>query len=112
MNRLQIKAEEIPEGIVAHVHGEAGIDHADELERKLNLLLESKPPLLVLDLGGLSFISSMGMGALVRIKQAAASTGGRVVLASLQPTISEAFHYAALDRIFDIRRDVVDVIGH
>ena len=68
-----------------------------------------KPKLVVLDLAKLNFISSVGMGLLVRIQNQLKESGGRLVLAAPRPLIREALRRAALQRIFEIRDSVDEV---
>jgi anti-sigma B factor antagonist len=109
VEQLQITAEQTPSGFVVHLAGDADGEQVDELDRQLRLICNLKPKLLVLDLATLNFISSVGMGLLVRIQNQLKEGGGRLVLASPRPLIREAFRRAALQKIFEIRDSVDEV---
>ncbi|MEI6385406.1 MAG: STAS domain-containing protein [Spirochaetota bacterium] len=58
----------------------------------------------VVDLGGLDFIDSSGMGALIALARDLEERGGELVLASPSPTVKAAFELVYLKlkiRIFD-----------
>jgi anti-anti-sigma factor len=105
---LKIEVEQKPQAVVARLVGEAGIDEADELDRSLRLLSAAKPALVVLDLSGMSYIASMGIGALVKFRNEISHGGGRVVLAALRPLVLDTFKHAGLLRVFQAYPTVDD----
>lgn len=110
MANLKIDIEQKPQGVVARLTGEAGVDEADELDRSLRLLTAAKPALAVLDLAGMSYIASMGIGALVKFRNEISHAGGRVVLAALRPLVLDTFKHAGLLRVFQAYPTVDDAI--
>jgi len=58
---------------------------------------------LLLDLGTLDYVASMGLGKLIVLNKKATSGGGKLVLCNMNSSVREAFHLAKLDRLFDIR---------
>lgn len=110
MANLKIDIEQKPQAVVAHLTGEAGIDEADELDRTLRLLTAAKPALVVLDLAGMSYIASMGIGALVKFRNEIAHAGGRVVLAAMRPLVLDTFKHAGLLRVFQTYPTVDDAV--
>ena len=81
---LKIEIEQKPQAVVAKLSGEAGVDEADELDRSLRLLTAAKPALAILDMAGLSYIASMGIGALVKFRNEIAHAGGQVAFAPIE----------------------------
>lgn len=69
MSVLEAKVEQRSGAQVVIVTGEADATSVDPLDRALKLAADAKPRLAVLDLCGLSFISSLGMGALARFSR-------------------------------------------
>ena len=110
MANLKIEIEQTPRAVVAHLAGEAGVDEADELDRSLRLLTANKPALAVLDMAGISYIASMGIGALVKFRNEIAHTGGRVVFAALRPLVLDTFKHAGLLRVFPVYPTVDEAI--
>lgn len=57
---------------------------------------------VVLDLAGLDFIDSNGIGALLAASKAAASRGGYVRLLNMRPRLKEALHITHLEDVFPV----------
>ena len=55
-----------------------------------------------LDFGGLSYISSAGLGLLFATQKRLVDTGGALKLTNLNPHIREIFEIAGFDNIFEI----------
>lgn len=56
----------------------------------------------VLDLRDLDYISSLGLGVLLKAHKRLSASGGGVVLTHLQPKIRDVLRYAGFDRLFEI----------
>ena len=57
---------------------------------------------LLLDLGGVTFLSSAALNNLVILNRHVNKAAGKIVLAGLQPQVHEVFTYTGLDRLFAI----------
>jgi anti-anti-sigma factor len=102
VSKLNIRAEETPHGTIIKIGGEVTVEEVDEMERQLQAMVERPAPVYVLDLSGLSFAASLAIGALLRFRNQAISTGARVALADVQPMINDSFRRAQLHRVFSI----------
>ena len=67
--------------------------------------------LAVIDLSGLTFLSSMGMGALVSFHRAVTRNGGVVRLAAAPPPIADAIRRARLTDVLDLQATVAAALG-
>ena len=103
MSELQITAEQTPGGFLVHLAGDADGEQVDELDRQLRLIANVNPKQIVLDMARLNFISSPGMGLLVRVHQGLKENGGKLVLAAPRPLVRDALRRAALQKLFEIR---------
>ena len=54
--------------VVVHLAGSAGVDSTEMLEQFLIELAVARPDVVVVDLSGLSFISSLSMGLLLAFR--------------------------------------------
>lgn len=63
---------------------------------------------LIVDMGGVDFIASVGIRALIRPSQALAMRGGKLAVANLNPQISEFFSLTGLDKMFRVYETVAD----
>ena len=57
---------------------------------------------VMLDCAGLEYISSAGLGVLLKTQKRLRATGGGVKLAGVSPHVHDIFKYAGFDQIFDI----------
>ncbi len=63
---------------------------------------------IILDLGGVSLISSVAMGTLERLTAQVNSRGGRMLLANLRPFVADVLKVTNLDKFFEIHESVED----
>ena len=91
------------------------IDHgsAEAFEQALIPLLGSLAPgsRLVLDLSGVDYMSSVGLRVLMLVSKQARRQQGKVVVASLQPTLAEIFSISRFDRVFDVHADLREALS-
>jgi anti-sigma B factor antagonist len=66
---------------------------------------------LVLDCGQISFISSMGLGTLVRVNSRMKTVGGDVMLAAVHGPVAEVVRVVGLHRIFEIFPTADDAVA-
>jgi anti-anti-sigma factor len=88
------------EALVARIQGEAGVANSPTLERELTRIIARHPKLLVLDVSGMTFISSLAMSYLVHLNRGVKSHGGAVRVAGASPTIITALKRCKLDELF------------
>jgi anti-sigma B factor antagonist/stage II sporulation protein AA (anti-sigma F factor antagonist) len=60
---------------------------------------------VILDLAGLSYISSAGLRVLMLAAREAGAKGGTLVVAGLQPVVREIFEITRFDRVFRVFAD-------
>ena len=63
---------------------------------------------ILFDLGKMTHIDSSGLGVLVQVLQKAKASGGKVVLAALQPGPKIVFDITKVSRVFEIVPTVAD----
>jgi anti-sigma B factor antagonist len=76
-----------------------------EIEHSIKTDLHSGCRKLVLDLGGLEFIDSAGLGMLVMCAGAMEETGGRMCVATANPRIVHVFEITHLERVVALHAD-------
>lgn len=65
---------------------------------------------LVVDMGGVDFIASVGIRSLIRPSQALSTRGGKLAVANLNPQIDEFFRLTGLDQMFRVFGTVDEAI--
>ncbi len=66
---------------------------------------------IVLDLRGLTYINSGGLGLLVQLTARANSQGGRVVVAAPSPFVADVLETTRLNRFFDVAAGTDDAVA-
>ena len=100
---LQIELDERGSTVVLKVSGMAGVEVAGQLSRALQEAAVKKPALLVVDLSGLSFISSTGLGGLVAAHVTCNKTGTTMCLINPRPFIRQILNVTKLSNLLVVR---------
>jgi anti-sigma B factor antagonist len=103
---LQIESHEERGCLILRLVGDAGVTSAPMLESELKAASDRNPPLVVLDLSGLEFISSMSMGMLVAFQTRIVKGGGRCRVSGVRPAVGDALRRVHLDSVFDMHPTV------
>ena len=81
---------------------------ADALHSAAMEAVEQAEKGLIIDMGGVDFIASVGIRALIRPSQSLAMKGGKLAIANLTPKMSEFFGTTGLDQMFSVFETVAD----
>jgi RNA polymerase sigma-B factor len=85
------------------VSGEIDVATSPRLRSELIDLLDQKAQSIVLDLGGMSFIDSSGLGVLVgALRRLREQDGSSIVLRGMQPPVRRVFEITGLTDLFTI----------
>jgi anti-sigma B factor antagonist len=102
---IDIRTEEMPNNVhVLHVVGRITQGEGAQALRDALVGLGAKSPegRIILDLAGVQYIDSTGMGELVSGYIKAQRTGQRIVLSGLSEKVREVFELTKLRSIFDV----------
>jgi anti-sigma B factor antagonist len=93
---LTIRREGV--GVVVAVGGELDLASAPEVARAMRDLLEDQAHLdVVLDLGGVTFIDSSGVSAILDAHSALCGRNGRITISHPSASVQRVFHILGLD---------------
>lgn len=95
---------------VVTVYGELDVASAPTLRESLIDLVAKGSHLLVLDLEGLDFLDSTGLGAIISALKRARTNGGDLRLVCTQSRIRRLFEITALDKAFPLYPSLNDAI--
>jgi anti-anti-sigma factor len=87
------------------VAGELDIATVDELATQAQAALDSVTSVLVIDFGGVTFVDSTGLGALVRIRNEAERHGKRVDLVGVRREVRRVLELTGLSELFPDQAD-------
>ena len=105
INNLDIAVLELKGNII-------GGEETDELKSRSKDLVEQGNKKLVIDLGGVNYINSSGLGALVSIHGLYNSVEGRIRLCRMGKGVQNVFVLTRLTGIFDVDETREDAIAN
>ncbi|HVN49081.1 MAG TPA: STAS domain-containing protein [Bacteroidota bacterium] len=82
-----------------------GGEETDEFKAKAKDLIEQGNKKLILDLGGITYINSTGIGALVGIHSAYQKAQGKIRLCNVAKGVQNVFVITKLTSVFDVEED-------
>jgi anti-sigma B factor antagonist len=87
---------------VLEVHGDLDLATAPQLRDGLQRLVDAGDRQVVVDLAGVGFMDSSGLGVLVVMFKALREVGGRLCLAAVQPAVLSVLRITSVDRVIDV----------
>jgi len=103
---LSVISRERGDRTVVEVSGEVDVYTAAILREKLVDLIDAHHTDLVVDLTGVGFLDSTGLGVLVGALKKIRGSGGRLQLVIDQDKVMKVFRITALDQVFTIHEDL------
>lgn len=90
---LTLRVSKDADGQTVRVHPAGSLDSttAPTLERELTPLVAGTLKVLVLDMGGVTFVSSAGIRVILAARKQMADRKGSLLIANLQPPVAKAF---------------------
>ncbi|MCC2335534.1 STAS domain-containing protein [Cellulomonas sp. zg-Y766] len=99
---VQVSVEDVGTRAVVHVAGEIDVSSAVRLRERLSLLIAEQHTDLVVDLTGVTFMDSTGLGLLVGTLKRVRIAGGRLVLVVASERLLKVFRITGLTQVFTI----------
>jgi anti-sigma B factor antagonist len=96
---------------IVAVSGEVDVYSAPALKDNITELLQSGVTTLIVDLSGVAFLDSTGLGALVEARAATSDAGGSLPLVCSQERILKLFTITGLDGVFTIHPTIGDAVA-
>jgi anti-anti-sigma factor len=97
---LTVELFEKPSALLILLKGEASIAGAAEMEKRLLSVVARKPRLLVIDMSGVTIISSIAISVLTQLHRGVSNRGGEVVIAGATGIVQDSMVRARLNRLF------------
>lgn len=107
---IEIDIEDHDSATVVSLGGNITELEADELSHTLDELFEDGNYNLVLDLGNVDFMSSTGLGQIMRAYRIAQQNGGFIRIAQVQPLVADVFRVTKLDKLLGIYDSVEEAL--
>ncbi len=102
---MEIQKRKEGDVTILSLDGRLDLTSASSLKDASKDILENDSKKMILNLDGVDFINSSGLGALVSILKEVRSSQGSMRLSNLAPYVKEIFDITQLTNIFDIFSD-------
>jgi len=109
VSNLEVDVREDKESISVALAGELDISETPAVQQALMALEERRPPLLVMDLRGLTFLDSSGLRLILEADLRARRTGRRLTLVRGPETVHRVFLIALLEKRLDFVDDPAEI---
>lgn len=110
-NELGIEISTQQERTVVSVSGEIDLATQGQLRNELNELIVAGKVDLVLDLTGVSFVDSTGLGALIGTRRRVHGFHGSLALVIPDDAVMKVFTITGLEKVFDIHTTLDDALA-
>lgn len=98
-----------PPWTVLAVGGDLDVAAAPALRQAVMAAVSAGGTRLILDLTGVGFIDSFGIGAVVGSLKRVRQRGGELALVCPEPRVRRVFELCDLDRVLTLHRDIDDI---
>lgn len=105
-NACGISAHTGESGAVISVTGRIDASSAGLLDTELSRLIDGGERAIIVEMGGLEYISSSGLRVLLAAKKNLKRSGGDLTIAALTPFVREVFEISGFLRIFSVYESV------
>jgi anti-anti-sigma factor len=85
--------------------GKLDVTNAAQFRSQVNAAIAAKSRYLIVDLAGVSFMDSSGLGALVAALKAVRSSGAELLVCSLSEQVQMLFDLTSMSKIFKVYRN-------
>lgn len=104
---MQFESATLPGDITQlTLNGRLDVQGTQAIEQPFSFATTSRAANVVLDLSGVTFLSSIGIRLLITSARAQANRGGKLVLAAPQPLVRKVLEIAGIDQLIPIYDNV------
>jgi anti-sigma B factor antagonist len=100
--RLRIQTAREGMDVIVRLTDDVDLRTSPDLRDRLLEALGSHPSRLIIDLSGVPYMDSSGVGTLVDMKRRTERDGSAIILVGLQPRVRSVFEITRLDGFFTI----------
>ncbi len=105
-HNLDVRAQRESDATILYLSGEIDLRTSPQLRGTFLELIDEKPNRIILDLSGVSYVDSSGVGTIVELKRRTMRYKSEVVLVGLQTRVRSLFEITRLDKFFTITNTI------
>jgi len=109
---MEAQVEEKGDVIVVRVQGRLDAASSPQLEKKLNSIIESGHFKLILNLGGVDYLSSAGMRLMLSASKKLKHLEGKVIACSLNEDVLDVIKMAGFHQVIEIYPSEEESFNH
>ena len=106
---MQISSSVVDNRPVVKVSGDVDLRTSPRLRAVLMEMAHKTPGTLLIDLSGVDYMDSSGVGTMVYVKREVERGGRRLILIGLQPRVRSVLEITHLDKFFTIATSIDEV---
>lgn len=100
---MHVEMETVRDTLMVRIKGELDLAVAEELRALIdNRLKKDKPQTLILDLDGVSFIDSSGLGVIIGRYKKVQGMGGKMYIVRARPTVSRILEFSGIKKLIPV----------
>jgi anti-anti-sigma factor len=103
---VTIERTQVLDKVVLLVSGRMDAENAPQFEQKCNASIAEGLTILVVDLGELAYISSMGLRSFVSVAKTLQGKGGALRICRMNGLVKQVFEITGLIRIFPVYESI------
>lgn len=103
---MTINTEQRDDATIVSPIGDIDLSRSPTFRRKLQIVQDTKPARVIVDLSQVSYMDSSGVATLVEALQVARRTSSPLIVCCLNDRVRSIFEIARLDTVFTIVADV------
>jgi anti-sigma B factor antagonist len=103
---LRLSDEVRPEATIVAVAGELDVESAPQLDDHLTAAIAGEPTRLVVDLSGVDFLDSTGLGVLIKAYARQRDRGAGFAVVASADRITKVFRITGMDASLSVHRDL------
>ena len=108
---MDLTYEDLTDGVRRiRLAGRMDVEGSREIDLKFTTLTASHRAFVIVDLALVDFLSSLGLGTLIRSAKAQMSREGKMVLFAPQPNVAKVLETTQVDRILPVLYDFEEAL--
>ncbi|GAB2666588.1 STAS domain-containing protein [Kribbella swartbergensis] len=107
--KLSLQTADSGEYVLVRLNGDLEMESAPAVTAELKRLVGPRP--LVVDLSGVDFMDSSGLGVLIGAHKASAALGGALVVAGPGPRVQKIFRITKLNKVFTVHETLEEAVA-